>query len=77
MSPREEPTNCPVDMIVSRPVSHQPRAVAEVTCPATQEIVQPGAHVIPGATLDGTIISATRALRRCTLFGDGLAPRYQ
>jgi hypothetical protein len=53
LAPREEPTNRFVDMIVSRPVSHQPRAVAEVSRPATQKIVQPGAHFIPRSDIGG------------------------
>ncbi len=38
MAPRQEAANRLVDMVVRRPVGHQPRAVAEVSCPATQEL---------------------------------------
>src|SRR3954468_7485259 len=70
MSPRQEPANRFVDMVVSRPVGHQPRAVAEVARPATQEIVQPGAYVVPGRDigrdhdLRHTHLEALHALRR-------------
>src|ERR1700712_1040599 len=53
MAPRQEAANRLVDMVVSRPVGHQPRAVAEVSCPATQEIVQPGAHFVPRSDIGG------------------------
>src|SRR3954454_22235897 len=77
MSPRQEPANRFVDMVVSRPVGHQPRAVAEVARPPRRRLFNRVRTSSQGATLDGTMISATRTLRRCTLFGDGLAPRYR
>src|SRR3954467_15828822 len=70
MSPRQEPANRFVDMVVSRPVGHQPRAVAEVARPATQEIVREGAYVAPGRVrgrgqeLRHTPLQALHALRR-------------
>jgi hypothetical protein len=40
-------------MVVSRAARHQPRAVAEVGHPATQEIVQPSTHFIPRSDIGG------------------------
>jgi transposase-like protein len=34
-------------------VGHQPRAVAEICCPATQEMVQPSAHPVPRLDVGG------------------------
>src|ERR1700722_6922022 len=72
MAPRQEAANRLVDIVVCRSVGHQPRAVAEVSCPATQEIVQPGAHFIPRCHVGGDYdlrhmrLEALHALRRRT-----------
>ena len=75
--PDEEVAHAVIDVVVDRPVGRQPRAVAEVRGPAAQQAVQLVAHLRPWPLLPGTRSSPTLVLSRCTLFFDGLAPRYQ
>ena len=53
MSPLQKTTNRLVDVVVRRPVGHQPRAVAEIGCPATQQTVQPVTHLVPRRDVGG------------------------
>ncbi len=53
MTPFEESTNRLVDVVIRRPVGHQPRAVAEIARPAPQQMVQPDTHLIPRRDVAG------------------------
>ena len=62
MAPPQESANRLVDIVVRRPVGHQPRAVAKVVGPASQEMVQPVAHFLPWRDVGGNHIDPARVL---------------
>lgn len=66
-----------IDMLIDGLVCRRESTVGEVGRPAAQNAVQSGPYLVPGALLPGTSSSPTFSLTRCTLFLDGLAPRYQ
>ena len=73
----EEVPHAVIDVIVDRPIGRQPRAVAEVRRPTAQQAVQLVAHLRPRRPCcRAPAARRPSSLIRCTLFLDGLAPRY-
>ena len=72
----KERTSAIIDVVVDRPIGRHSRAVAEIGRPAEQKPVQPVAHLGPWFLVADTRMSPTFVLIRCTLFLDGLAPKY-
>ena len=65
------------DVSVERTMRLPAGSVAEVAVPAAQDRVQPVPDVRPGPAMGRFEMSRARCcLSRATLFGDGLAPRY-
>src|SRR5262245_32837628 len=64
------------DVVVDTSEYRPMRPVGEVARPAKQKRVQRIAHSGQGSLLPGASRSPTFVLNRCTLFLDGLTPRY-
>jgi hypothetical protein len=77
MSSREEPAHAFKDVLVDATICLAPRAVAKVIGQPRSDLFSWSDTFGHGSILLGTRRSPILVLSRCTLFLDGLAPKYQ
>src|SRR5262245_45684102 len=49
VSPPQEMPYTLINVVTNRPVCRCPGSVAEVRCPASQDLIQPVSHLLPGS----------------------------
>ena len=53
VTPNQEVPDPVIDVVVDRPIRRQPGAIAEVCAPASQQAIEPVAHIRPGPHVAG------------------------
>src|SRR5262244_3441643 len=74
VAPPQEMPYALINVMTNRPIRRCPGSIAEVRRPASQNLIQPVPHLLPGPLVAGHRSSPTFSLMRATDFFDGLAP---